>query len=335
MKPEALHQQKAKQQMTVVDVRSPKEFQTSTIPGSINIPVFTDEERAEVGTTYKQIGPEAANEKGLTIFSKKLPAFIAAFQEINTPITVFCWRGGMRSKTAATVVDLMGIPIHRLSGGFRAYREWTLSQLQTLDFCPKLIVLNGHTGNGKTLILEHLYKEGYPVINLEQMAGHRGSIFGQIGRSPNNQRTFDFLLLEQLLNYQDKPYILIEGESKRIGKVTLPDKFYQKKENSRQLILELPMEKRIANLLEDYEPWKDPDQFITAFRYIKRRMHTPIAKEIEQALHTGDFAKVVELLLIHYYDPRYNHATAYPDKQQTHITATSIEEALEKIKQAI
>ncbi len=332
MKPEALYQRKVNQEQTLVDVRSPKEFHESTIPGSINIPVFSDEERSEVGTIYKQVGAETAKQRGLAIFSKKLPDFIAAFQKINTPITVFCWRGGMRSKTAATVADLMGISVSRLSGGIRAYREWTVDMLDQFTFCPKLIVLNGHTGNGKTAILEQLFTEGYPVINLEQMAGHRGSIFGQIGLEPMNQRTFDFLLHEKLLDYQHEPYVLLEGESKRIGKITLPEKFYQRKEASRQIFIELPLKKRIENILADYQPWNDSEQFMEAFQLLKRRIHTPIAKEIEEHLATGAFAAAVELLLVHYYDPRYDHATVYPENQQTFIEAQSIEDAIKKIK---
>ncbi|UFT99355.1 tRNA 2-selenouridine(34) synthase MnmH [Radiobacillus kanasensis] len=333
MKPEELYKRKAHQQHTIVDVRSPKEFHQSTIPGSLNIPVFTDEERSEVGTIYKQVGPEAAKERGLAIFSNKLPGFIAAFQKINTPITVFCWRGGMRSKTAATVVDLMGIKnVTRLTGGIRAYREWTVSLLDEFDFRPELIVLNGGTGNGKTMILEKLRKEGYPVINLEEMAGHRGSIFGQIGLEPKNQRAFDFQLLEKLLEYQNEPFVFLEGESKRIGKVTLPERLYRKKEASRQLFIELPMEKRVANILEDYQPWKYPEKFKEAFQLIKRHIHTPVAKEIEQCLESGEFAVAVELLLMHYYDPRYEHSSDYPENRQTLVQAKSVEDAIERIK---
>ncbi|MFB1051026.1 tRNA 2-selenouridine(34) synthase MnmH [Paraliobacillus sp. JSM ZJ581] len=335
IKPEALYQKKTTQKLTFVDVRSPKEFEESTIPGSINIPLFSNEERAEIGTVYKQESPEAAKQTGLTLFSKKLPDFIAAFQQINTPITVFCWRGGMRSKTAATMVDLMGMQVSRLTGGIRAYREWTVGLLNTLDFLPELIVLNGHTGNGKTIILEKLASQGYPVINLEQMAGHRGSIFGQIGLEPTNQRTFDFLLLEKLLAYQHEPFILIEGESKRIGKVSLPEKLYQKKEASRQLFIELPIEQRIAHILEDYQPWNSPEKFTEAFAHLKRRIHTPIAKEIEQCLEDNAFETAVELLLVNYYDPRYDYASAYPASQQTFIKAQHVNEAMEKIKQEI
>src|SRR5699024_3036017 len=108
---------------TLVDVRSPSEYDEATIPGSINIPIFSDEERAEVGTIYKQVGKEEAKQRGLEIFSAKLPDFIEQFKKVNTPMTVFCWRGGMRSKTAATVLDLMGIHATRLYGGIKSYRQ--------------------------------------------------------------------------------------------------------------------------------------------------------------------------------------------------------------------
>ena len=123
---EDLMNQQQEKPYTIIDVRSPKEFNEATIPGSVNIPVFSNEERVEVGTIYKQVGQEAAKEKGLEIFSNKLPEFIAAFKTIDTPKTVFCWRGGMRSKTAATVLELMGVEVARLSGGILAYRNWVM-----------------------------------------------------------------------------------------------------------------------------------------------------------------------------------------------------------------
>ncbi len=119
---------------TLIDVRSPMEFNEASIPGSRNIPVFNDEERAIIGTIYKQVGAEEAKERGLSIFSQKLPSFIAAFKQMEGPVTVFCWRGGMRSKTAATVLDLMGIPVNRLTGGIRSYRQWVTRELESQAF---------------------------------------------------------------------------------------------------------------------------------------------------------------------------------------------------------
>ncbi|PWA10070.1 tRNA 2-selenouridine(34) synthase MnmH [Pueribacillus theae] len=321
---------------TTVDVRSPKEYEETTIPGSINIPVFTNEERAEVGTLYKQKGQDAAKERGLEIFSQKLPAFIEAFKQIDTPITVFCWRGGMRSKTAATVLDLMGIQVNRLKGGIRSYRKWVVHVLEQQECKPELLVLNGYTGSGKTAILKKLAQNHYPVIDLEGMANHRGSIFGHIGLEPSNQKNFDSELVQALLRHQAQPYVFMEGESKRIGKVVIPDFLYKKKETSKQIFIRLPMEERVKLILNDYQPWTDPQKFIDAFRRIKKRIHTPIAKQIEEDLLSGNYAHATELLLEYYYDPRYEHSTdLYPDNKKIIINAKNLDVAYEKIIQTI
>lgn len=321
---------------TFVDVRSPKEFKESTIPGSINIPIFNDEERAEVGTIYKKIGADEAKVRGLAIFSGKLPAFIATFNEIETPITVFCWRGGMRSKTAATVLDLMGIHAKRLNGGIRSYRQWVVHELEDKKFLPKLFVLNGFTGSGKTLILKKLYAEGYPVIDLEGMAGHRGSIFGQIGLEPSNQKKFDSLLLKEVSRYENEPFVFIEGESRRIGKVSLPEFLNDKKEKGMQLFINIPIEVRVQNILDDYKPWESSMPFKEAFQMIKKRIHTPIARQIESDLDTGDFASATKLLLEYYYDPKYKHSSEqYTDEQKIQIDAVDVEDAYQKVVDTI
>lgn len=329
--PEELYHLK-NQNHTLVDVRAPKEFEEASIPGAINIPLFSNEERAEVGIMYKHEGKEAAKELGLEIFSKKLPAFIQEFKQLETPVTVFCWRGGMRSQTAATVTDLMSVPVKRLTGGIREYRNWMKEQLSTMSI-PPLYVLNGPTGSGKTHILHQLKDEGYPVIDLEGMASHRGSIFGQIGLEPSNQRVFNLLLGEALLAYQDEPYILIEGESSRIGKITIPDRFYQLKETSPQLFIDLPTDVRVRTILADYSPHKHHDEFVDAFQRIKRRIHTPVAKEIEEALEERDYPDVVRNLLAYYYDPHYSHSTACPKNLVTTIKAASLDDAKEQVKQ--
>ncbi len=317
---------------TIIDVRSPSEYSEATIPGSINIPVFTDEERAEIGTLYKQVSKEAANERGLEIFSAKLPAFIRQFKKINTPMTVFCWRGGMRSKTAATVLDLMGIQANRLSGGIRTYRQWVVKELEKESFSPKLIVLNGYTGSGKTVLLNRLADEGFPVINLEQLAGHRGSIFGHIGLEPNNQKKFDSLLIHELQKMKDEPYVYLEGESKRIGKVLIPSFLFDKKENGIHVFIHLPMEQRVKNILADYNPWGAEVKFIEAFKLIKRRIHMPIAKEIEVRIGEGKFEEAVALLLEYYYDPRYAYSTTkHPHENDFVIYADSADDAFEQI----
>ena len=322
--------------VTWIDVRSPSEFKEATIPNAKNIPVFTDAERAEIGTIYKRVSVEAAKEKGLEIFSAKLPAFIKAVKELEGEKVVFCWRGGMRSKTAATVVDLMGIPINRLAGGIRSYREYVTEQLKNMSYEPKAFVINGYTGSGKTKILRRLQSEGYPVLNLEEMANHRGSIFGQIGLEPNNQRMFEALLFNGLHEMKEAPYVLFEAESKRIGKVTLPPFLLEKKDNGTHIFLTMPIEERVKTILEDYHPTDHKEECAAAFQKIKRRIHTPIAAEIEKHIAEGEFSQAVRLLLEYYYDPLYQYSAGlHPPEKTIHIEAGNVLEATEKIQEIL
>lgn len=320
-------------ELTIIDVRSPSEFKDATIPGSINIPFFSDEERAEVGTIYKQVNPQAAKDRGLEIVSAKLPAFIKEFKELEGNKAVFCWRGGMRSRTSATVLSLMGIKAYRLDGGYRSYRNWVVDRLETINWNPVALVLNGYTGSGKTTLLQRLHEANYPVIDLEGLANHRGSIFGQIGLEPNNQKKFDALLIEELLRLQHSSYVLIEGESRRIGKVALPEFLLEKKDKGIQLIVDIPIEERVIHILDDYRPWEHEQECMEAFTRIKRRIHTPIANQIESDLISGNYSSAVRLLLEYYYDPLYDHtANQIPDNQKVRIKANNIDEAVTLIQ---
>lgn len=317
--------------VTAVDVRSPQEFREATIPGSSNIPLFDDEERKEIGILYKQVSVQAAKEKGLEIVSRKLPEFVKAFAQISGRKAVFCWRGGMRSKTTATVLSLMGISAYRLNGGYRAYRKWVVESLDSYRLKPSVIVINGYTGTGKTKILRILSKKGYPVLDLEGLAQHRGSIFGQIGLKPNNQKTFDALLLERLAEVNDAPYVLIEAESPRIGKVVLPNFLIRAKEAGVQLFLEMPVSERVRYILEDYQPTTHHEECLTAFSRIKPRIHTPAAKAIEHDLQNGRYDFAVAALLAYYYDPRYEHAMQEYDGERIRLKVSHAEEAVHEI----
>lgn len=320
--------------MTLIDVRSPSEYKNFSIPGSINIPFFDDAERAEVGTLYKQVSIDAAKERGLDIISAKLPEFIRAFKKIEGDKVVFCWRGGMRSKTTAKLLSLMNVHVSRLEEGIRAYRKWVVAELETMQAPEKAFVLNGYTGAGKTRILKALEKEGYPVIDFEGMANHKGSIFGQIGLEPHNQKVFDSLLVHRLRALKDAPYVLFEAESHRIGKVVIPPFLCDLKNSSQQLIVDMPMEERVKEILLDYRPTEHQSECMEAFQLIKSRIHVPVAKQIEEDLESGDFASAIQLLLEHYYDSRYKHTgLQYPDSQKQFLPVGNIEEAIQTVKE--
>lgn len=322
-----------KGEIKVIDVRSPAEHEEFAIPGSVNIPFFTNEERAEIGTIYKQVSIQAAKERGLEIMAAKLPSFVKQFAAVKGRKAVYCWRGGMRSKTTATVLDLMNIHVYRLQGGIRAYRRWVVETLESFELKPACVVINGYTGSGKTAILRKLAEEGYPVVDLEWMAGHRGSIFGQIGLTPNNQKTFESMLLLKLLEYQDKPYIVMEAESKRIGRCVMPEFLVEGKEKGMQLFLDMPRQERINYIIDDYKPHLYKQACIEAFENIKRRIHTPIAAEIEQHLLLNRFPEAVGLLLDHYYDPRYRHAGIQYSNEPVVCQASNADDAVRQIKE--
>ena len=325
-----------KKKMVLIDVRSPSEYKNFSIPGSINIPFFDDAERAEIGTLYKQVSVGAAKERGLAIISAKLPEFVKQFKQVEGNKTVFCWRGGMRSRTTATLLSLMDVHVSRLEGGIREYRRWVLDQLEQPEAPFKAYVLNGLTGTGKTRILKALEEQGYPVIDLEGLANHKGSIFGHIGVEPNNQKVFDSLFVQQFRELEKAPFVLFEAESARIGKVVIPNWVMELKANSIQLIIDMPMEERIKEIIEDYRPTEYQDECIAAFQRIKTRMSQDISKQIEEDLETSEFASAVRLLLEFYYDSRYKHTgLQYPDQQKKVLQVQNLEEAIEAIKEQI
>lgn len=332
---EELLKKKSSQEMTLIDVRSPSEFADGTIPSSVNVPIFDDAERAEIGTTYKQVSIQAAKEKGLEIVSAKLPSLIRTIDALPGKKAVFCWRGGMRSKTTATVLSLMGIHSYRITGGVRAYRRWVVETLESFKLKSECIVINGYTGTGKSQILRNLEANGYPVLDLEAMAAHRGSIFGHIGLEPHNQKTFEALLVEKLIELSDSPYLLMEAESKRIGKAVMPEFLVEGKEKGRMMIIDLPTMARVDNILTDYDPYAHKEDCIRAFERIRRHIHTPVAAEIAEHLEHERFADGVKLMLEHYYDERYQHAMTQYGDDEVIIRADNVAEATKKVEQQL
>ncbi|EGW38285.1 tRNA 2-selenouridine(34) synthase MnmH [Desulfosporosinus sp. OT] len=297
----------------LVDVRSEGEFAEATIPGSVNLPLFNNAERVKVGTTYTQATPSLARELGLSIVSPKLPDIVKKVEEFSKkgPLVLFCWRGGMRSKSLATVVDLMGIPVYRLQGGFKAYRNQVVAFYENkLPF--RVVVLRGNTGVGKTELLRKLRAEGYPAIDLEKLANNRGSVFGAMGLgSPPSQKKFEGLLYEELESLSKFSYIIVECESKRIGRVTLPTSFFTAMKEGIQILHYDSLKNRVQRLLSEYTTVPNALQEIGAAleRLIKTLGHVKV-QELRVLLNEGCLDVFTERLLLEYYDKLY----AYPNE---------------------
>ena len=297
----------------LIDVRSEGEFAEATIPGSVNLPLFNNEERAKVGTTYTQSSPSLARELGLDLVSPKLPLLVKQVEELakKGPLVLFCWRGGMRSKSLATVADLMGVPVYRLHGGYKAYRTQVVGYFeQELPF--KIVVLRGNTGVGKTELLGKLRAEGYPAIDLEHLANNRGSVFGAMGLGePPSQKKFEGLLYEELELLKDSPYVIVECESRRIGRVSLPNTFFSAMRQGIQILQCDSLSNRVQRLIREYTAVPNAQAEIESAleRLVKTLGHLKV-QELKQLLASERLEEFTERLLVEYYDQLY----AYPNE---------------------
>lgn len=328
-----------------VDMRSPGEFITGHIPGAINIPLFSDTERAQIGTIYKQISVDSAKERGLSIVSAKLPAMVSQIREFyqaGRNVVIYCWRGGMRSKSVVTVLELMGISAYQLLGGYKGYRRYVLDSLINFPVKPEIVVLCGSTGVGKTTLLNMLAERNIPIIDLEGLANHRGSAFGQIGLGPPaTAQNFDAQLLLQLQHLNSQPYIVVECESKRIGKVFLPEVLYQAMRQGRRILVNASIETRISRLLAEYlDIFQQNHQAITdSIMVLSKRLGKKKAQALLTRFEAGDVREVVRILLTDYYDPLYSYEGANPaafdfvvDANDLSMTTTKIAEYLSQVR---
>lgn len=291
----------------VLDVRSEGEYIQGHWPGSFNIPLFNNLERAEIGTIYKKSGKEKAVLRGLEITGPKLAYFVGESKKIavNGQLLVHCWRGGMRSGSFAWLLQTAGMKVHTLLGGYKNYRQWVLQLFQKP---VALLVLGGETGSGKTEMLNELMKMGEQVIDLEALARHKGSAFGAIGESPQpSSEQFENNLADCWHKLDPNRRVWVEDESHSIGKVFLPDELWKKMKKAPIVRVQVSKEKRIGRLLEDYGS-SDPALLEECILKIQKRLGGQATKEALNSLKAGDLTKVAEISL-DYYDKAYffNH----------------------------
>lgn len=313
----------------VLDVRSPGEYLHAHIPGAHSLPLFTDEERKVVGTAYKQQSKQVAIKIGLKYFGVKMVEMVETVEKSFTSkiVLVHCWRGGMRSAGVAWLLDLYGYQVYTLQGGYKAYRGWVLEQFEK-DY--PIQILGGYTGSGKTEVLKALAKKSECVIDLEGLAGHKGSAFGNMGLPAQpSQEMFENKLAQALANTSSthsepnadsnttseinpvadipKPTpncIWMEDESQRIGTVNVPTVLYQKMRQKKVFFLDIPFESRLNYICIHYGKFPK-EQLINAIIRIKKKLGGLETKTAINSLVEDDVHASFRVLL-QYYDKLYS-----------------------------
>jgi len=317
-----------------IDVRSPSEYKEGTIPGAINIPLFEDEERTKVGTVYKQICTERAKDLGYKIVEPKLPHILeqikSASQNVDDNIILFCWRGGMRSQSLKDYCNEMGLKVVYLSGGYKAYRRLVHSFLSDITNIPEMVVLNGLTGVGKTDLLSLLSERKIPTIDIEKIANNRGSVFGQIhGGNQPSQKAFEAEIFENVCNNQLN-YSVIECESKRIGKLYIPDSVFQKMKTGKQIHLYASLKTRVDRLIVDYATFPE-ERLIDAILHLKKALGRNKMNNLIDLVNEKRFDEVATILLKDYYDPLYGYPTGKVADYDLSVNCDNLNHAAEEI----
>ncbi|PLX93390.1 MAG: tRNA 2-selenouridine(34) synthase MnmH [Desulfuromonas sp.] len=320
-----------------IDARSPAEFAEATLPGAINIPLLDDVQRTEVGTLYAQVGKNDAKRRAVELVAPLLPEKIAqaaeALKSHQPPVVVFCWRGGMRSRALTSFLDLAGIPARQLVGGHKRFRAHVRDYFATAPL-PRLLVLRGMTGVGKTRLLHILEKEGYPTLDLEGYANHRGSAFGGLGLPPQpGQKMFEALLWDRLQQIPDSGYALSEGESKHVGRLVLPQRLYDALQIETSLWINAGLDYRTRIILDDY-PARDHlrDAFTRPLKAIRAKLGGEETDRLLGLLENGAWQELVRDLMVLYYDPLYRHT--YPERR-IEIDIEPEEAGIPRLKEAI
>jgi len=321
----------------LVDVRSPSEFAETTIPDALNAPIFDDDERAQVGTLYKQLDKKTARRRGIELVSPKIPQLLQRIDEARNPdappVIVFCWRGGLRSLAVTTFLNLAGIPARQLVGGHKAFRRMVAAYFETENW-SRVLVLRGMTGVGKTQLLQQLATENYPVVDLEGLANHRGSAFGALGLEPQpGQKYFEALLWDRLDQLRNSPYLLTEGESLHIGRLVVPKRFHHAMQTETSLWLEAPLDYRVDVILNDYPALNDlRDAFESPILALKERLGKVVVNELLALLHRGEWRQLVRELMVRYYDPLYSHTLP---ARRSELKFDSFDEGIDQIREEI
>jgi tRNA 2-selenouridine synthase len=292
----------------IIDVRSPAEYAEDHLPGAISLPVLSDAERAEVGTIYKQVAPFTARKVGAALVAAN------AARHLQGPLAdrpggwrplVYCWRGGQRSGSFASILAQIGWRVETLAGGYKAWRGLVVQAVYETPVPASLVVLDGNTGSAKTEILAGLSALGVQTLDLEGMANHRGSLFGSRGAQPS-QKTFEARLALVLAALDPARPVVVEAESSKVGECRLPPRLWRAMVEAPRLVIEAPVSARADYLVRAYGDMTEDRARLTATLDLLRPLHPREVIDGWQAqASAGDFAGLAQGLMARHYDPRY------------------------------
>lgn len=304
-----IHNNKVNGSYILIDVRSPKEYELETIPGAINIPIFDNNERSLIGTTYVQQSTDNAKKIGIEAAALKLPDIYDKFSKLDKEydkLIIFCARGGFRSSSLVSLFMTIGVKIFKLDKGYKGYRQYINEHLPQSINGVKFVVLYGNTGTGKTDILKSLVNKGKDILDLEGCSNHRGSILGGVGLGEQStQKMFESLIFESLETRKTN-LVFVEGESRKIGKVIIPEYIYESMDKGINLYIHADIEIRINNVLRDYVHGTD-DELVKSLNYLRKQLGHKTIDEYIHMINNHDYRPVIKELMINYYDPHYEY----------------------------
>ena len=320
-------------EIPVADVRTPAEFDQGHIPQAHNLPIFTNEERVQVGTTYKQIGREAAILLGFEFTGPKWGTFIkqALVFAPEKKIALHCWRGGMRSGAMAWALALYGFEVYLLNGGYKSYRRWAIEQFSQAF---NLLILGGMTGSGKTQILHAIKNSGEQMIDLEDLAQHQGSSYGSMGTLIQpSQEQFENNLAYQLSKIDINKPLWLEDESRTVGKCSIPNPLWDQMRNAPVIKLNIPLEERIRFLTQEYGKL-NPNFLIECTQRIGKRLGPEQTRDAVLAIKENRMLDFIRLVLV-YYDKTYATGQSMREKPRIYEVAGTLAADIANVKPII
>ncbi len=322
----------------LIDVRSPGEFQKGHWPGATNIPLFNDQERSLIGTSYKKEGRRKAIHLGIYLIKPKLPILkklleTKCFESNGSSLKIYCWRGGLRSSSMGWLANLLGIKTIILKDGYKSYRRWSLNQFEKQW---PLRIIGGKTGTGKTSLLLDLEKKGISTINLEGLANHRGSSFGgiELEKQPTSEN-FENILAEKLNQFEEKSIteIWLEDESIALGQCRIPKSFFSQMNKAPLIEIIKNSQERVSSLVKEYGKYKEEDLREATIR-IRKRLGPQRTSKALQAIEQHNWEQAC-LIMLEYYDKCYEYSLSKIDnKKEIDLSGIYGDQAIEKFIQA-